>query len=68
MKEVSAMFADENTTNLETRGYTRGESEVGSVYYVERDIEFGPQPKLKLLSLWKAKHILLSGVRPAGNR
>ena len=61
------MFADENATNLEARGYTRGESEVGSVYYVEKDVEFGPQPKLKLLSILKVKHILLFGIRPAGN-
>ena len=67
MKEVSAMFADENATNLEARGYTRGESEVGSVYYVEKEVEFGPQPKFKLLSVWKAKHILTFGIRPAGN-
>ena len=49
------MFADENATNLEERGYTRGESEVGSVYYVEKDVEFGPQPKFKLLSVWKVR-------------
>ena len=36
-------------------------------YYVEKDIEFGPQPRFKLLSIWKAKHILTFGIRPAGN-
>ena len=66
MKEVSAMFADENTTNLESRGYTRGETEIGSVYYVEKDIEFGPNPRFKLLNLIWQKGILTFGIRPAG--
>ena len=33
LKEVAARFAAENTIGLESKGYMRGESELGFIYY-----------------------------------
>jgi hypothetical protein len=66
LKEVAARFAGENITDLESKGYTRGESELGFVYYKAEEIDFGSKPRLKLLNLLWKKDILTLGMRPAG--
>jgi len=65
LKEVSARFAEEHETDLESKGFKKGESDLGSIYYKPEDIVFGPQPGLKLLTFWWAKHILALDMRPA---
>ena len=44
----------------------RGESELGFIYYKAEEIDFGPNPRLKLLNLLWKKDILTLGMRPAG--
>lgn len=66
MKEVAARLAGENIIDLESKGYTRGESELGFVYYKAEEIDFGPKPRFKLLNLLWKKDILTLGMRPAG--
>lgn len=66
LKEVAARFAGENIIDLESKGYTRGESELGFVYYKAEEIDFGPRPRLNLLNLLWKKDILTLGMRPAG--
>ena len=66
LKEVAARFAAENTIGLESKGYMRGESELGFIYYKAEEIDFGPNPRLKLLNLLWKKDILTLGMRPAG--
>ena len=66
LKEVAARFAAENTIDLESKGYIRGESELGFIYYKAEEIDFGPNPRLKLLNLLWKKDIITLGMRPAG--
>ena len=66
MKEVSARFAGKNIIDFESKGYTRGESELGFVYYKAEEIDFGSNPRLKLINLLLKKDILTLGMRPAG--
>ena len=66
LKEVAARFAAENTIDLESKGYMRGESELGFIYYKVEEIDFGANPRLKLLNLLWKKDILTLGMRPAG--